>query len=192
MPGLRSMFAHLRAWLFEGENTPKAIITGTRALRLTRVASARSRAGAPPDIKPGRKTIEAESTRSSVTSSKTIVAPQTRRRTARVRRDPTTYWQDKGWIKSRDTYNGFFSVNGQRWPGVIKWHKLGLRDCHISNPPAGLWEHLHASCFSHIGKGKYSVHFTRQPQTVDAAIVTVERILAEATGRRITRWKNHS
>jgi len=187
MPGLRFLFARLRAlWsrFFVENSTPKVTLTATRTPRLNLVASARSRAEAPPLYKPDRTGAEPKRLYSSVTSSNIIVEPQRRGRAARVPRDPTTYWQDKGWTKSGDTYTGFFSINSQRWPGVIKWHKRGLWDCHISNPPGGLWEHPHAQCFSYIGKGKYSVHFARQPKTVDAAIITVERILNEATGRR--------
>jgi len=177
MPGLRSIFAHLRAWLSGGENVPKVTITGTRTPRLIRVAPARDRAGVSPVTKASRKVVKLRRSPSANTSSKILVEPQRRARAARVPRDPTTYWQDKGWTKSGDIYTGFFGSNGQRWPGVIKWHKRGLRDCHITNPPGGLWEHPHAPCFSHVGKGKYSVHFARRPQTVDAAIITVEQIL---------------
>ena len=187
MPGLRFLFARLRAFwsrFFVEDSTPKGTLTATRTPRLPLVASARPRAEAPPLNKPDRTGTEPKRLYSPVTSSNIIVEPQRRDRVARVPRDPTTYWQDKGWTKSGDIYTGFFGSNGQRWPGVIKWHKRGLRDCHITSPPSGLWEHPHAPCFSHIGKGKYSVHFNRQPQTVDAVIITVERILNEATGRR--------
>jgi len=186
MPSLRFLFAQIKAWwdhLDEEDSVSKVTLTATRTPR-TRVASARDRAEVPPINKPDCTDTKPKRSRSSATSSKIVIEPQRRGRIARVPRDPTTYWQDKGWTKSGYIYTGFFGSNGQRWPGVIKWHKRGLRDCHITSPPSGLWEHPHAPCFSHIGKGRYSVHFNRQPQTVDAAIITVERILNEATGRR--------
>ncbi len=116
--------------------------------------------------------------------SQTIAVEPDRRRGSmtEVMREPTSYWEDKDWVRSGDTYAGYFGTNGTRWPGAIIWDRHGLRGCFISNPPHELWKHQHAPCFCYIGDGRYAVHFSKRPQTLDGAIMTVERILSEAVG----------
>ena len=102
-----------------------------------------------------------------------------------INREPRMYWEDKGWTKTGNTYTGYFVSISNGWRGEIECGIAGIPvSCFIFDPPRQLWSHSHRSCFSHIGKGKYSVHFNRRPETVDAAIMTVEQILMEAMGRR--------
>ena len=101
-----------------------------------------------------------------------------------VEREPSSYWQDKDWQRQGDIYYGYFGSNGRRWQGAITWGRRGFRDCQIFDPPGELWRHPHASCFYYVGDGSYAVHFNNRPRTIDAAIIAIERILSEATGRR--------
>ena len=101
-----------------------------------------------------------------------------------VTRRPSTYWEDRGWIRDRDRYDGYFGINGRMCPGVISWGSRGLKSCLVSNPPQELWTHPHAGCFAHVGNGTYAVHFKQNPKSVDAAIMTVERIIKESIERR--------
>ena len=127
--------------------------------------------------------VEPQATRTPLRVSHTVVVkPEFRRSKTEVFREPGSYWEDKGWLRSGDTYVGYFGTNGRRFPGVITWHGNGLDKCFIRNPPQELWGHEHASCFCYMGDDTYAVHFSRCPQNVDGTIMSVERVLEEAIG----------
>ncbi|MFC1865143.1 hypothetical protein ACFLYB_00305 [Chloroflexota bacterium] len=163
-----------------------------------KVALLGSRSNIPLESRQPRKKPGAAITKEnavSIDKTKTILAPGNERRERIVvkprRKNPipvvrqqTAYWEDKGWSRSRQAYSGYFGSNGYRCPGWIGWSKRGLRYCYIKKPPRGLWNHSHRGCFSHIGEEVYSVHFQEKPETIDATIMSVEKILSEATGRR--------
>jgi hypothetical protein len=113
-----------------------------------------------------------------------VVGPQRRGRVVHVRREPTCYWQDRGWRRQRDIYSGYFAFNGRHWPGQIAWRPDGLRGCLIASPPTEVLQGGHGSCFTPKGEGVYAVHFSRRPETVDAAILEVEKVVRQALGSR--------
>lgn len=150
-----------------GENaSPKVSIQGIRSSHPTET------------IMPGFSDADSAST-----AQRTVIYPQTRPQAIMVQRRPGFYWEENDWNRSGQSYIGYFHVNEHRCPGVIVWNKYGLRDCVISNPPGELWQHPHAPCFTYAGDGEYRVHFRNRPKTVDAAILTIERILNEAVRR---------
>ena len=183
---LFSRIAGLWQYFSGGNRVSTVFLIGTRTIPNSRVSSTKAtksvathaRKAAGIVVEPR---LPASSSRASCPI---IVEPQWHPGIVEVTREPSFYWEDKGWQRQGDTYLGHFGTNSRRCPGIIIWDKQGLRDCYISNPPHELWKHPHAPCFCYVGDGKYSVHFSSRPQTVDAAIITVERILKEATRRR--------
>lgn len=101
------------------------------------------------------------------------------RRYIEVLRTPGSLWEDKGWQKNGNTCTGFYSCDGRRWYGEIVWGLSGLTNCTIYDPPSELSKHKHSACFAHRGNGKWSVHFSTPPQSIDSTIMTVEKILNE-------------
>jgi hypothetical protein len=119
-------------------------------------------------------------TASSNVKERILVEPTGRQPRMQVSRDSSPYWQDAGWVKSGDHYEGNFLANNKTYQGTIVWDQShGLRGCFVRYPPTGLWSHPHGPCFSHTGGGLYSVHFNTKPRDVDGAIIQVQNILAE-------------
>jgi len=168
---------------------PNVVIIGTRQPRTFERVVPLSNPEARPEVQSGRIIVgPIIYTSSGEISGRILVQPK--RPTGitdiiGVSREPRMYGEDKGWTKSGDTYTGYFGSNSSGWRGEIVCDSAGIpRTCYISDPPRQLWRHPHRCCFSHVGKGKYAVHFNKCPETVDAAIMTVEQVLREATGRR--------
>lgn len=113
-------------------------------------------------------------------------------------------WQERGWqqeLKEDGTiYRGAYRVSlpGEKrfYPGGIIERTLpALKfgddigpserkefDVYIFSPPAELKHHLEAKCFQSVSTKSdvLKVHYNRPPETVDAAITHLEKVLHEA------------
>ena len=179
MTSLRLLLDRFAMWcsrVFGRNKIPHVSIIRTRSIRSIKLIPPQTVPGAVLVKRSNRKMVESPKHSVSLGKSQRIVVkPVTRAATVPVVRQPTSYWGDKGWTRSRQTYSGYFGLDGYKCRGRVEWSRDGLRSCHIYNPPQQLWKHTHRHCFSHIGNGTYAVHFQKRPQTVDAAIITIEK-----------------
>ena len=93
--------------------------------------------------------------------------PHSRRETAAVRRKPRPYWQERGWQRTGDVYEGYYQVDGRRYRG---WAEKtdGVFDFYVIDPP----KH---HCFFPRGNGRFWVHPRgEKPRTVTSGIMSVE------------------
>jgi hypothetical protein len=95
-------------------------------------------------------------------------------------------WMAKGWQRNGGGYVGYFRAGRWRWQGLIRMPFPDAFDAYIWSPPlAELERRTHyRPCFQSTGGGRYKVHFHAMPTSLDHAIATVERVLAEAMGAR--------
>ena len=95
----------------------------------------------------------------------------THRTTVEVLRKPQPYWQENGWQRTADGYEGCYHVNGHRYKGRVTQSNSAL-DFYIIDPPAKIRRH---PCFRHRGNGSFWVHWHgAAPQTVSSGIMSVE------------------
>lgn len=170
--------------LHRRERVHNVLLLGTRPLR-TKIRASAGTTEAGSSLQSGRIVVKPQSTEIEPSNPHTMVVVSNRHTdTKEVRREASTYWEDKGWVKSGETFSGHYGTNGKRWSGAIAWNRHGFKCCLILDPPRELWKHPHARCFYYVGNRWYAVHFSTRPRTPDAAIIAVERILDEATGGR--------
>lgn len=100
---------------------------------------------------------------------------------------PRPYWQQMGWKREGDLYRGSYQPLGYSFPGRIErsdgtWvFYVWLQDVW-----PGLTHHVHWGCYrKQSEKDKwFRVHWKVRPTSVDAGILDIERILAEALSWR--------
>ena len=93
--------------------------------------------------------------------------PSGRQETAAARPKPRPYWQERGWQRTGDVYEGYYQVNGQEYKG---WAEKtdGVFDFYVIDPPRH-------RCFFHRGNGRFWVHpHGRKPRTVTSGIMSIE------------------
>jgi hypothetical protein len=185
-PGLRSFFNWAKEiWDSSNEDlvSPKVAILGTRSIPPINVIVDRFLYGEDDGPQPQLTANRFLPETSVGNTQRTVIQPQRHTQAILVQRQPSYYWQDSDWSRSGQSYCGYFSAKGRKYPGVIDWDKHGLKYCLVSNPPGELWNHPHGSCFTYAGDGKYQVHFKRRPENVDGVILAVEKILQESLRR---------
>ena len=89
------------------------------------------------------------------------------------------YWQEHGWSKSGKGYSGYFATDYGRWIGTIKESYIG-NNYFIIDPPDTLLNGSHSACFTHKGKGRYFIHFSRKPKDISSGIITIENLISES------------
>jgi hypothetical protein len=101
-----------------------------------------------------------------------------------VRHDPL--WAEKGWRRNGNGHEGQFRAGRWRWRGLVHIPYPGGFEAYIWNPPlAELARRTrYRPCFQPAGGSRYKVHFHAMPTSLDHAIATVERVLAQAMGVR--------
>lgn len=103
-----------------------------------------------------------------------------------VHRRSDPLWTERGWRKQGNAYVGHWMVAGRRWRGRIDIPYPGGFQALIWDPPLReLLFHRHRPCFQSSGvRGRYRVHFSSMPSSVDHAIANIEQILREAVRSR--------
>jgi hypothetical protein len=91
-----------------------------------------------------------------------------------------TYWQENGWRKVGNRYNGFFRTKYGTWRGIIIENYHNDHSFYIFTPPDILRKSDHWECFTHKGNGLYSIHFSRKPKDISSGILTVEQLITES------------
>jgi hypothetical protein len=90
------------------------------------------------------------------------------------------HWQHRYWQPQGDRLVGFYRTEFGSYEGYILNWRSRRREFFIIGPPRELSSHMHASCFFPRGNDLFFVHFGRTPSSVDAGILEVEMVLAEA------------
>jgi len=97
-----------------------------------------------------------------------------------VQRQELPYWQEHGWTREGNIYNGNYQTPYAAFLGQIIEHRGGHIDFFMYNPPEQIRRHSHWTCFQHRGNDWYRVHMGRRPKDVSSGIITIERLITEA------------
>ena len=94
-------------------------------------------------------------------------------------------WDERGWSKSsvgkKETYEGFYQVGKRRFQGRIEigvW--VNRISMYIHDPPSEIKKHEHRACFQLVKNGWFLLHWSTPAQSVDDAILYMEKILWES------------
>ena len=95
------------------------------------------------------------------------------------------YHELQHWEVNGDRLVGFYRTPYGSYEGYIRNWRTHAPAFYIINPPQQLRYHPHWVCFTHIGRGRYLIHFYPHPKNPDAGILETEKVLAEAlSGQR--------
>jgi hypothetical protein len=98
----------------------------------------------------------------------------------KVERRQIPYWQERGWVRQGETYQGSYQTKYIALWGQIWEHRGGRRDFLLYAPTEPIRHHGHWVCFQHRGNDWYLVHMGRPPRDVSSGILTIERLITEA------------
>ena len=97
-----------------------------------------------------------------------------------VERRVIPYWQEHGWKRTGNDYEGVYQTPYAAFQGWIQQEASGLIHFFLYNPSPEIRSHSHWTCFQHRGNEWYLVHMARRPKDVSSGIITIERLIAEA------------
>jgi hypothetical protein len=102
---------------------------------------------------------------------------------------PRFAWDEKRW--HRDDTNGRTEVCGKyrvydrrrgfwrEFDGHLTGNR-GIISAYIADPPLEVKHHRHGACFQLVQHPWFRLHWNTQPQTIDDALLYMERVLDEA------------
>jgi hypothetical protein len=97
-----------------------------------------------------------------------------------VERRQIPYWQERGWRRNGNIYEGSFQTPYAAFQGWIEQEQSGHLNSYLFNPSPQIRQHSHWTCFQHRGNDWYLIHMARQPRDVGSGILTIERLVTEA------------
>ncbi len=97
-----------------------------------------------------------------------------------VQRREMPYWQERGWARQGNTYNGNYQTRYAAFWGQISEHRGGHIDFMLYMPSQEIRNCGHWACFQHRGNDWYLIHMSKQPRDVSSGIITIERLITEA------------
>jgi hypothetical protein len=97
-----------------------------------------------------------------------------------VQRRPVPYWQQQGWTRQGNRYNGNYQTPFAAFNGQIEEHRGGHIDFWLYAPSNEIRGCGHWPCFQHRGNDWYLIHMAKQPRDVSSGIMTIERLIKEA------------
>lgn len=100
--------------------------------------------------------------------------------TVTVQRRQVPYWQERGWTRNGNTYNGSYQTRYGAFWGEIREHRGNDIEFFLYQPSAEIQKHSHWVCFQHRGDDWYLVHMGRRPKDASSGIMTIERLITEA------------
>lgn len=112
-----------------------------------------------------------------LTTRRQVIGPRTI-----VTRQEVPYWQEQGWFRNNGELRGYYETPYGRWRGKIEKVYSGF-DYYVHDPPYCLEDHSHWVCFQSRGDGWYLLHFSKEPRSISAGIIEMERIITEAYRR---------
>jgi len=96
-----------------------------------------------------------------------------------VQRRQVPYWQQQGWARQGNTYNGNYQTPFGAFWGQIMEQRGGHIDFMLYAPSEEIRSGSHWACFQHRGNDWYLIHMATQPRDVSSGIITIERLLTE-------------
>lgn len=116
---------------------------------------------------------------------KLALCPPFIRKGSPLRIPPKPLWFEKGWRQVTDTkqYKGQYRAIGRTWRGMIQHPYPGGYTAYIWHPPLTQIQRNtpHGPCFIPNGEaGRFQVYFHLTPSSLDHAITSIERVLADA------------
>ena len=97
-----------------------------------------------------------------------------------VQRRQIPYWEERGWTRKGNTYNGSYQSPYAAFWGQIEQHRSGHIDFLLYQPSDEIRRHSHWVCFQHRGNDWYLVHMAKEPKDVSSGLLTIERLITEA------------
>jgi hypothetical protein len=95
--------------------------------------------------------------------------------------DDRPVWQIKNWKRDGNWLHGAYRLSNLRsFAGSIDISDPYRPEFYITSPPASVLEGDHAACFRKRGDGRFFVHFGLSNPSIDAGVVAVEKLLAQA------------
>jgi hypothetical protein len=94
------------------------------------------------------------------------------------------YWQENGWVKMRDGYQGYYKTDYGKWRGFIQENYKGNYAYFIIDPPKEVMQSAHGPCFFELGDEIHTVHFNKAPKDISSGIVTIEKTISQAFSRK--------
>ena len=101
-----------------------------------------------------------------------------------VRPNPLPYHLEKGWQKIGRVYHGYYRCKLGAFKGEIGERPGGDYKFYIFNPPEAVLNGPHAPCFTPVGNNRYHIHFRIDARSLDAGVMSVERLLYQSINRR--------
>ena len=97
-----------------------------------------------------------------------------------VQRRQIPYWQERGWTRQGNMYNGSYQTPFAAFWGQITVHLGGHIDFMLYAPSNEIRSGGHWACFQHRGNDWYLIHMAREPRDISSGILTIERLITEA------------
>ena len=95
-----------------------------------------------------------------------------------VRRE-RPYWQERGWVRHGDTYEGAYQTPRGSFRGLIEVRGAGYVQFYLRDVPPALPQSSHWACFQPRGDKGFLVHMSTRPTDISSGILTIERLLTE-------------
>jgi hypothetical protein len=96
-----------------------------------------------------------------------------------IRRQPLPYWQEAGWSKKGNVYQGNYQTRYGAYQGWIEERSPYQRSFCILDPPQAVLSSSHGACFQPRDNHWFNIHMSHAPKDVSSGIVAVERLIAE-------------
>lgn len=97
-----------------------------------------------------------------------------------IRRHSQRLHEERGWRIEGNTARGYYRTARGSFGGRIEGVGSAKPRYFISDPPRELLKGPHGACFAQRSKHEFSIHWNRQPRTIDEGILRVEHTILES------------
>lgn len=97
-----------------------------------------------------------------------------------VNRQTVPYWQQQGWVRKDNIYEGNYQTPFGAFLGHIRQRSAREIEFLLHQPSAEIRRGSHWACFQHQGNDWYAIHMAKRPADVSSGILTIERLIVEA------------
>jgi hypothetical protein len=95
-----------------------------------------------------------------------------------IRRQPLPYWQEAGWTKNGNIYQGNYQTRDGAYQGWIEERSPYQITFYILRPPAEVLQSSHGPCFLPLNNAWFNIHMSTRPKDVSSGIAAIERLIA--------------
>jgi hypothetical protein len=97
-----------------------------------------------------------------------------------VQRRQIPYWQERGWSRKDNVYEGAYQTPYAAFQGWIEQERSGRINFYLYNPSNQIRSHSHWTCFQHRGNDWHLVHMGKEAKDVSSGIIAIEHLIKEA------------